>query len=1530
MISRRDFLQKTGGFAAWAAAAPYLHALPSVQSMHAAQRRGKRVSVLTDGGFEGDTWGWQYTEGARIVSGGARSGRRCLEVTSRDGDYARFLVLTPRAGAKYTLSGWVRTEGVQPQEPSAGAYFTAAQFEFQGRPTQFTVDGSQMQETRYGSLTGTNGWRRFSQTFTCLPTTTWFEVAVGIYRAEGKAWFDDLTFVEGDAAADLDDTVTPEQAAQWAHEDLLAGIGSGKPRAAILRDELPVRGKASDPEELARLLDGDYETEFLSAVDLANAERFNRRSFDLLVLPYGESFPADAQPALESFLGSGGNFLSTGGYAFNSPLVQSNGKWEFADQVVMRSEGKQLVREGDFSGLLETVKSAGWRVSNAQFCAIDHAGDGKFPAAARVRVPADNWSRDASWTFDVPAEGDGRQFFFSAWVRCESIDASQGGYGFIGVEELDANGYPAYAAKLEFARFEGDEEWREVRQLFYLTPDTRRLRIRFGLHQATGTLWATQVRLDDRGQQIRINTALGFPEDSLNVKPTQIGVFDADYRLKRVAWIEAAQGQNVAPAAGRMTGDYAGYAASGVLGMNNARWIPLLQACDRLGRKRGAAGALMHLYNGPYSGSSWVFFGVDNADLFAPGNTLARQTLQAAGRALIRKCYLHECETDLACYRDGEPVRMRVQISNFGRERRQVTVGSTVQAVGGARRFEKQTTVTLAPGETRAVLVEWRPKAFDEAQYRIETELREGEAVLDRMETGFNVWRESVLRDGLPFEFRDNYFHVDGRSLFLQGTDDYLHTFVDRDENPLTWQADADGCRDSCIDVYENLMGLRGPGQNPTRAWWRWIDAMLLNVQRAGGVFFPGMLIFSNTAVSNRDLEDQKRYCRAFAERYRDAAGIMYYLNGDLELHDPNLPDLQALYRQFLRNKYGSDEALRKAWTVSPPKEPIDQLKVRSGTDDWRDLRTLDAFEFKVMLVRRWLDTLHDAIRTVDQKHPVTAEFYQMAAGGIDLVSALGKLELANFGYFAKRDEDFDRFPQTLKFLDLSLRGRGINVGEFGVKTHPAWNATGYYIEARSEAYEQDYFLDVGHYAFGLGASKIQNWCWKYPADLPFEWGINYPCDMTPRDVRFYYRNNGLMFRRFRPKYEIPEVLVLIPGAHRKGGQGAQVREGVLNGIRLLLDARVRIATLDDEFMESFPDAAKAVFYPLAYCPDDHVIERLKQYVQRGGVLYLSGDVSYDPLRQRTRTARLRELCGVEFAGENYPNIDYRKGSRQQVRAANGSGWPEWSGAPGIRIRPVGARVLSVTEEGAPVVTEYQLGKGRVIFSSDPVELHAPALTSPDGHQVYTALLRQMDVQAEQVEPSGARLHLLRTATETGDSVRVLVNYDPGQEIRDVRLPSASGAISLTLPARRPGVAVTDAAGRVIAAESAADVRQGQKLLFGTNLHAMAIAADRQPLDQTRTLLLLPMGTGELRIPHHGRWRDPVVLVGEVEGGIWKTRERLSLDAGRDELVIPVDADRNLTMLVLGERGDEAALARLMEHWVRRPWLLDDADSARQ
>ena len=1515
--SRRAFLQGLGATGVAALCRPAWSSILPQAMRQAASRVGKKITFLNDGGFQGSAWGWQFTSQASVEKTPGKTGSHSVGIHTESGDYARFLVLEPEVGKTFTLSGWVRSNNIVAEEPGAGAYFAASQFEFQGRPTQFSVDGKQIPEERYGNLSGSNGWQRFSHSFLCLPTTDWFEIIVGVYRASGSAWFSDLTFVEGDEPADLSDVVDYWQAAQWAHSDGLRSQGRTRPAAAILRDNLPVRGAASEPRELARGLSQTHSVEFLSAEQLADSRHFNRTAFDLLVLPYGESFPLPALTAVESFLADGGDLFTTGGYAFQSPLVPTTNGWEFYDDKVQHESGPNLVPDLPPAG-------TGWKTSDQNYATTESvqlpSQAGPQPAA-HVHIPPNIWGQTADWTFDIAASGDRKQFFFEAWIRTANIRPAPNGCAYVGVEQLDSTGEPAYAAKLRFEELHTSSKWHKVERLFYLLPTCVKLRVRIGLLNATGSIWGTGFRLENRSPQIRINTALGFPQDDLEVSPTQIGMFDADFRLKRVEAILAAPGQSVLTSSQKLEGSFDGYAASAVLGMNHARWIPLLRGADHVGRNRGAAGAMVHNTRGTYARSTWVFFGVENHDIFDKSSALGSQVLQAVGRSLASKCLLHSCETNYASYKSGEPVVMRVLVSNYGRQASSLTLRwAVLPAESDVAAFQASRDVRLVPGQTEPVEIAWKPASFRDELYRVTVKLFSNGVEIDQMETGFNIWKPETLTQGLPFHFKENYFQVHGRSLFLQGTDDYLHTFLDQSENALTWHEDVRGCRDSCIDVYENLMGLRGPQQRPTETWWRWIDAMLLNTQRTGGAFFPGLLIFSNTSVGNKDLADQQAYVQAFATRYKDAAGIMYYLNGDLELQDPNLPDLQLLYNQFLKEKYGTDQALRNAWKISPPEAPIGKLTIRRGTNDWRDVRTLDDFQFRSMLVERWLNALYDSIRKADTKHPVTAEFYQTPADGIDLVGALGKLELANFGYFMDKDEDYYRFPQVCRFLDQSVRGKGINVGEFGVKTHPAWNAAGYYIEARTEEYEQAYFLAIAHYAFALGASKIQNWCWKYPVNLPFEWGINYPNELVGRDVRAFYRNSGLLFRRLRPRYETGDTLVLLASENRMGGQGDQVIEGQLNSIRLLMDQRVRFATLSDQYMEAVPPSVTTIFYPLPYCPGDEIVKRLSAFVEKGGQLYISGDLSYDGLRQRTRTDRLKSLCGVEFVSERFPNIAYQKGAEETTPDA--SGWPQYAASPGIVTRLAGARLLLAGKDGTPIVTEFTRGKGRVIFSSDPLELHGDPRFQSYAHEFYRRLASAFNLKREQIEPEGAPVHIFRVPSQDSREIVVLVNYQQNAE-QNIVVPFADRNVKLTLRPRMTGVLVGDAKAGIQAVESSADVFENDRLLIGSNLHFMAVSFGLDPLRTTRRMLILPMGEGMMRLPNASQWRRPVVLAGQVASGRWKQDEQFFLAPTRGGLDLSIDASRSLSMLIICESGAETDAIRQIETWVNAPWELD-------
>ena len=97
---------------------------------------------------------------------------------------------------------------------------------------------------------------------------------------------------------------------------------------AIFKDDIPHSGAPASPDYLARLLQqAGFSTAFLAGDQLADSEVLNRERWDVIVLPYGASFPAKAADNFRKFLRSGGKFFSTGGYAFDNLLERSANGW---------------------------------------------------------------------------------------------------------------------------------------------------------------------------------------------------------------------------------------------------------------------------------------------------------------------------------------------------------------------------------------------------------------------------------------------------------------------------------------------------------------------------------------------------------------------------------------------------------------------------------------------------------------------------------------------------------------------------------------------------------------------------------------------------------------------------------------------------------------------------------------------------------------------------------------------------------------------------------------------------------------------------------------------------------------------------------------------------------------------------------------------------------------------------------------------------------------------------------------------------
>ncbi len=890
-------------------------------------------------------------------------------------------------------------------------------------------------------------------------------------------------------------------------------------------------------------------------------------------------------------------------------------------------------------------------------------------------------------------------------------------------------------------------------------------------------------------------------------------MFDADYRLERVRFAQAAPGQTIVDPHLRIDGALEGYAASGVVGFDTGRWIPLINAYDKYGRLRGAVGALLRHYGGTYAGSSWAFFGVSNRDLFAapvrsqprnevewrpdgtssrlhrdsvpdyerkmaernevewrPDGTSSRlyrdsvpdYERKMAGafisivRSLVRDTYFTALVSDRSCYRQGETVKLTAPVFNGGRAERQLRVEFEIyegEPSGSAQKpiASLMTTITAAPGFVTETTVGWKPQRFKRDFYHVVARLMDvGAGVpaspIDHIESGFIVWNEKTIAAGPLLKYQNNYLHIGSRPMFLFGTDDWSYVFTTTRETPLQWWKDMVMRRDFGVQIYENLQfGLPVSPQQQEQLL-RKVDGILQLAQKYQQVYFPCLLVGYNVAVSDAELAKQKEFCREFAKRYANVPGLIYYLSGDLrcQLSDAVTPQ----WNEFLRQRYGTTEKLRRAWGDQAPTQEIGQIPAEDFNDwehPWDDVKVYDLNCFRAWLIRRWSSTLIAGIREFDKTHPTTAEFYQLPHQGVDIPAAIDGLDLSNFGFFEKLNADLPRFPLLCKYNDQRTRGKSFGPGEYGVKTHPAWgDGKDYgYHTARTREQAIEHFLAIPHYSFALGASRLHNWCWKDDAHRIFPWGLTYPCDSVEKDILSVHRNQSLLFRHFAPVYEEPTVYVLTADSHRLGGGKWRVIEGILKGIDLALATHVdNLGTLNEQDLV-IPKSAKVIFYPLPFCPSDETYAKVLNWVKRGGVLYLSGDISYDEFRKRTRTKRLEELCGVRFVAENYPNI--------AVKADNAND------QPCIKVEPVGAKTLKQAEDGSPLVVEHAIGKGKVIFTPDPIELHSGAERRANDIALYRSVLQAAKVEPIRLTPDDpADSRLPRAAPRRRKSLRAV------------------------------------------------------------------------------------------------------------------------------------------------------------------------------
>jgi len=1489
-------------------------------------------SFIRDGGFEQSSPSaislrWVAHGLAQVARDLRHRGANSLRIGADSLAEQNILAVAP--GEWYACSGWMRTRDVRPTDGAGHAYLAIYQYDDYDNLLAYHD---------FAGVTGTTDWTRYTYVFQVNAAATRVSLRAGLWQAAGEAWVDDLTLVAGREP-------TEWEPAMDASASRSAGQ-SGAACVAILRDDFPVVGAPSSPERLAALLRrAGIDTAFVNAQQLADPSVFNRAAFDLVVLPYGPTFPLQAHRAFQQFLAEGGDFISMGGYAFDNLVERLAAGWVTQEQALaMQQEpvpiggdfesggwdgetpdaGSPTARfPGPLKGRGKAAKPSAAVAAGRACLATCLAPKGRKPRAIAtcavvsdvahsgkrsLRTQAPPGTLDARCYRDVAAQ-PGQEYIFSGWIKAGALPREKDGFAFLAVYQYGAG--DRLVKFRDIAQVTARQDWRRYEWRFQVAADVTRLRLIAGLYNTSGTAWFDDIALVRVPPRMVMNTRSGVPLDALQVGALQIGAFDPSYVLERAAYARGNDDGFIVSSSAALAGPFEGYAASGVVGWNQARWVSLINSYDRYGRLRGSIGALLRNYAGVYARSSWAFFGVTNRDLFAPGQAKMGEAFVRLVRSMLAETYLHNLATDRACYKQGEEVKVTAQVSNFGRQAAALTVG--VQLLPARMPTPPPPLPApplikigvLAPGETKAVEHSWRVTGPYHDFARVIVTLYHDGAAIDRMETAFAVYDDRALAAGPAVDFKGNYIEAGGARHFLLGTDCYGNMFGAAAQNPLTWARDLGAMRDNGITVYENLqfdparfMPPYVPGEQVARQ----VRAMVQLAQLRRLIYMPGLLIGYNTAVGDAELKQQASWCEAFARMFAQTPGIVYYTNGDLQMSPHDTPEMRALYQGFLKERYATTDALQAAWRASPPIASFDQVTAEAvDARGWDDLRARDWRQFHWWLVRRWLATMHAALRTGDPARPTTVEFYQHPWDGIDIRATLDSISIGNMGYFGLKGRDIAELPARLKFSDMRAYGQGLSIGEFGCKTHPAWANTRDYHETRTEQEQIDLYLAVPHYALGLGACKVHNWCWADGEENIFPWGLVHSNDRVPKRVLSAYRNTALLFKHFAPEYRAPQVWMVVPTRHRAGANGDRVYDAARCCIQGLVEARVDFGVIDEERVaDSLPQTARLLLWPAPYCPSDESVEAVDAFVRRGGIAYISGDFSFDADRRRTRTDRLERLAGVRFKEQCFVGLDAPQWTGPLARVT-GPGWfglHWWHGWPAIGVEAAGAQVIARGAEGEPRLVVKRVGAGAVVYTPDVIEA-AEDLGALTG--IYQAILGFAGAAPVQVQPAIPEVHAFRVPARGGGAAHVLFNANATAH-RRITVRTQQHDYALTLGPQKPGLVLEDADGRTLAIEASGEVTRDGVELVESSAHFMLAAEDDRDLAESEQLLVMPVGEGRMRISCARGRGSMMAQVGEIIDGRWTAFETLTPARSRDGFKLEIDPDRAVSLIVIAAR----------------------------
>ncbi len=910
-----------------------------------------------------------------------------------------------------------------------------------------------------------------------------------------------------------------------------------------------------------------------------------------------------------------------------------------------------------------------------------------------------------------------------------------------------------------------------------------------------------------------LNARSGSPGDAVTFRPDQIGVFDPGFPL------QAVQSVRPSPAFGALGNPplvaqgVSGYSAVGLIGDNSAvfppvyrKWVPVLEARDAHNTLRGAALSIMHNFAGVYRGSSWGFSGLTSGTPLLQGSPQNARLLSAVADVLIQKCYLHSPKTEYASYRRGERVKFQVMLANNSSRPRQLVLRMEAQGKLVYRQrvslpansdvpmgidFILQSSSLLCP--IRAVL----DKSADHP-------------IPDTAETAVAVLDAPAPVQPFKVAWRNNMLEVDGSRHLICGANQTGTIFYSEHETPAVWDQDFASMAAHGVRVLRVLHfspfakdGYAGNGKhssldlsNRPQRLRRQVAAIALLARKHRIALVLTLHDWLEIALTDEELAAQRDWCQFWAAECRKYPWVLFDVQNEPAVDVPDTPTVHALWKAFLIQKYGSTMLAASDWGTSA--DAFEHLRHKST--GWADVRSADEKRFEAELLNRWVKASVDGIRAGNPA-AIALVGYLPSMSPADKLIGTRYTDISNMHYYGPIEE----FPLEFKLIDRRFEGKGLSLGEFGAQEqHDARSAgrDGLNTEVCVQRFQQTL-----HYAAGMGAAFTAVWDWKELDEMVFPWGLVQRQGGVPKPWLATIQQEQRLLSTAHVQAQVPSLYLIVPDQNRIGPHFNEINNALHRAVSLLMDCYVDFGVVNEESLDRLPAGARALVWPIPFCPADATFNALLKRVKAGCRLLVTGEFALGPDRHTRLGSRFEAL-----------------GLSQQPFVA------PFSGAP-------------IAEK--PAVQTVGVGDGKVTWVLDPIELRSAA--TENDLLLYRLFILQTGVHPPTAIAWEPDVRMFRQDLADGGQLWSFVRPTTAPTgLNSVRMSLNGLDISL-----QPGgcaFVITARSGAVRAVESDSNVILNDTEIAGADGHFALVSQDGLPLATSHRILVLPHLNSKVRI----------------------------------------------------------------------------------